>query len=68
MYGNRATAYFFMGDYQQSLRDFDSALKINPESANAYYGRAMTYRALGNYEAAQEDADKSCSLGLCPPG
>ena len=67
VYGNRATAYFFIGDYQQSLRDFDRAIKINPDNANSYYGRAMTYRALGNFTAAQEDTNKSCSLGLCPP-
>ena len=67
VYGNRATAYFFIGDYQQSLRDFDRAIKINPDNANSYYGRAMTYRALGDFKASQEDTNKSCSLGLCPP-
>ena len=66
-YGNRATAYFFLGKYQQALRDFDSAIALNPDNANSYYGRAMTYRTLGDYTAAQDDAKKSCALGLCPP-
>jgi hypothetical protein len=67
MYGNRATAYFFLGNYQQSLRDFGRAIEINPDNANAYYGRAMIYRTLGDFTASEEDARKSCSLGLCPP-
>ena len=67
VYGNRATAYFFLGKYQEALRDFDRAIELNPDNANSYYGRAMTYRTLGDFTAAQEDARKSCALGLCPP-
>lgn len=66
-YGNRATAYFFLGKYQEALQDFDRAIALNPDNANSYYGRAMTYRAIGNFTAAQNDAKKSCDLGLCPP-
>lgn len=66
-YGNRATAYFFLGNYQQSLQDFDRAIILNPDNPNSYYGRTMTYRALGNFSAAQKDARISCALGLCPP-
>lgn len=66
VYGNRATAYYFMGNYQQALRDYDSAIALDPGNANSYYGRALTYRALGGFAAAQEDLRKSCALGLCP--
>jgi hypothetical protein len=66
-YGNRAAAYFFQGKYQEALRDFDRAIALNPDNANSYYGRAMTYRTLGNFAAAQIDLRKSCALGLCPP-
>jgi len=66
-YGNRATAYYFLGRYREALRDFDRAIALDPDNANSYYGRAMTYRTLGDFVAAQEDAKKSCSLGLCPP-
>ena len=67
VYGNRATAYFFLGKYQQALSDFDRAIALNPDNANSYYGRAITYRTLGDFAAAQDDAKKSCALGLCPP-
>ena len=68
IYGNRATAYYFLGEYQYALRDFDRAIELDPENANSYYGRAMTYRILGDFKAAQDDLRKSCSLGLCPQG
>ncbi len=68
IYGNRATAYYFLGEYQYALRDFDRAIELDPDNANSYYGRAMTYRILGDFKAAQDDLRKSCSLGLCPQG
>jgi protein O-mannosyl-transferase len=66
VYGNRATAFYLMGRYQDALRDYDRAIAINPDNANSYYDRALTYRALGDYAAAQEDLRRSCALGLCP--
>jgi protein O-mannosyl-transferase len=66
MYGNRATAYYSLGKYQEALRDYDRAIALNPNNPNSYNGRALTYRALGNFVAAQEDFRKSCELGLCP--
>jgi len=65
MYGNRGTAYYFLGKYQEALRDYDRAIALNPDNPNSYDGRALTYRALGNFVAAQEDFRKSCELGLC---
>jgi hypothetical protein len=67
-YSNRATAYFFLGKYPEALSDFDHAISLNPDNASFYYGRAMIYRVLGNFTAAQDDLKKSCSLGFCPQG
>ncbi|MFZ2540856.1 MAG: tetratricopeptide repeat protein, partial [Gallionella sp.] len=66
LYGNRATAYYFIGQYQQALLDYDRAIALNPGNPKSYYGRALTYRALGDFAPAQEDFRKSCALGLCP--
>ena len=66
VYGNRATAYYFLGKYQLALLDYDRAIALNPENANSYYGRALTYRALGDVAGEQEDLRKSCALGFCP--
>jgi hypothetical protein len=67
-FGNRATAYFFLGEYDNALRDFNRAIELNPDNPNSYYGRAMTYRTLGDFSAAQDDLRKSCAMGLCTPG
>jgi hypothetical protein len=66
VYGNRATAYYLLGRYHEALRDYERAIAINPDNANSYYDRALTYRALGDYASSQEDLKRSCALGLCP--
>jgi tetratricopeptide (TPR) repeat protein len=66
MFDNRATAYYSLGKYREALRDYDQAIVLNPNNPNSYNGRALTYRALGNFAAAQEDFTKSCALGICP--
>lgn len=65
VYGNRATAYYFLGKYNQALLDYNNAIILNPNNANSYYGRSLTYRMLGDITAAQEDSRKACMLGLC---
>lgn len=64
-YGNRATAYFFLGKYDQALLDYDRAINLNPNNATSYYGRAIVNRLLGNIAAAQEDSRRACTMGLC---
>jgi tetratricopeptide (TPR) repeat protein len=66
VFGNRATANYMLGNYQAALRDYGTALSLNPRNPNSYYGRALTYRALGDFVSAQADISKSCELGLCP--
>jgi len=66
VYGNRATAYYLLGRNHEALLDYDRAIALNPENANSFYNRALVYRAIGNFAAAQEDIRKSCALGLCP--
>lgn len=65
MYGNRAAAYYSLGKYQEALRDYDRAIALNESNPNSYNGRALTYRALGDFTAAQQDFKTSCTLGLC---
>ena len=65
LYGNRATAYYFLGRYREALRDYDRAIALNSSNPNSFQGRALVYRALGDFAAAQEDFRKSCELGLC---
>jgi len=49
------------------LRDYERAIAMNPNSKRLYYDRALTYRAIGDVAAAQEDFRRSCELGgICP--
>ena len=65
IYGNRAAAYYSLGRYQEALRDYDRAIALNESNPNSFNGRALTYRALGNFTAAQQDFKTGCTLGVC---
>jgi tetratricopeptide (TPR) repeat protein len=36
----RGNHYFVSGDLEQAIRDYDEAIRLDPKSAKAYYGRA----------------------------
>ena len=44
---------YYAGHYDEALREFDRALEGAPEYASAWIGKAQTYRALGQAEAAR---------------
>jgi len=51
-------AYRNMGDYQASLQDLSTIIRINPFSA-PYYERGMTYLALGETQKALDDFNQA---------
>jgi tetratricopeptide (TPR) repeat protein len=60
-WNKRATAYYLMGDYDQSLKDCDEVLKRNPQHFGALSGYGLIYvkrgeleRALGYFQRALE--------------
>lgn len=60
----RGIARLNLNRYEAALKDFDEALKVNPQNGNAYLNRSRTHRALGNRESALEDAQKAQKLGM----
>jgi tetratricopeptide (TPR) repeat protein len=50
-------------DYPGALEAFTEAIKQDPLYPNAYLGRAVAQRRLGNFEAAVEDERKAEELG-----
>ena len=50
--GNR---HFQQGKYEEAIADYNEAIRINPESAEAYYNRGTTKDMLGRHEEAIED-------------
>jgi tetratricopeptide (TPR) repeat protein len=50
------------GDFQGAIADLDKAITINPEYAEAYNNRGLTYKALRDYQKAIADLDKAIVL------
>lgn len=51
-WNKRATAYFLMGDYDQSSKDCDEVLKLNPHHFGALSGYGLIYLKRGDLERA----------------
>lgn len=50
-------------DYEGALKAFTQAIEEDPFYPNAYLGRAVAHRRLGNFAAAQADERKAEELG-----
>jgi tetratricopeptide (TPR) repeat protein len=65
----RAFVYMQLQEYQEAMRDYDQAIRLDPRSAEFYMGRGKANRALQRIPAACADLRKACELGLadaCP--
>ncbi len=51
-WNKRATAYYLMGNFDQSLKDCDEVIKRNPQHFGALSGYGMIYLRLGELEHA----------------
>ncbi len=49
-YENRAFAYYNLKKYYPSIKDYTSALKLNPENKNIYLNRGTIYYKIKKYE------------------
>ena len=58
----RSTAYFDIGQYDQSINDLDRFLQINPSYALAWVNRGAALGKLGRNEEALESYDKALEL------
>ena len=47
---NSGTEYLEQEQYNQAIVDFDEAIRLDPQYANAYYNRGLAYRKRGLYE------------------
>ncbi|GAA0482415.1 rhomboid protease YqgP [Salinibacillus aidingensis] len=62
LYFNRANAHYLLNHLEQARKDFESAIQINPELANAHFNLALVYSDLEQYDKAREHAGKAASL------
>ncbi len=60
---DRAVAHLKRTEYPQAVAAFSEAIALDSEAANAYLGRALAYRSLGNDTAALRDERAARDLG-----
>jgi len=56
-----------LGDVETAIADYDRAIDLEPEYAEAYNNRGNAYLDLGDLERAVEDYDRSLELGNPEP-
>jgi tetratricopeptide (TPR) repeat protein/S1-C subfamily serine protease len=61
-YNNRGATYASLKNYPKAIADYDRAIAINPEFAEAYTGRSGTYYFLKNYPKVVADCDKAIAI------
>lgn len=59
----RGVGHLKRAEYRQAIDAFTEAIKSNPDAPNAYIGRALAYRSLGDEAAAARDEQAAKALG-----
>ena len=67
-WNKRATAYYLMGDYEQSLKDCDEVVKRNPHHFGALSGYGLIYVQRGELERALEYFERALEVNPNMPG
>lgn len=55
IYVIRGTLFYQKTEYESSIADFDKAIELHPENKGAYYYRAISKEAVGDYQDALKD-------------
>jgi len=61
-YYNRGFAYDDRGDYQKAIKDYNTAISIDPKSVISYNNRGAAYIKIGNHQEAIKDYSMAISL------
>lgn len=67
-WNKRATAYYLMGDFDQSLKDCDEVIARNPSHFGALSGSGLNYVAKGELEKALEFFERALEINPNMPG
>ncbi|MDR1346049.1 MAG: tetratricopeptide repeat protein [Bacteroidales bacterium] len=58
----RGNTYYDKCDYDKAIEDYNKAIELNPDDANAYNNRGNAYALKCDYDKAIEDYNKSIEL------
>lgn len=53
-YTNRGSAYNSLTMYREAIKEYDIAVKLNPQDALAYYRLGIVYSQIGNAEKSRQ--------------
>ena len=67
-YNKRATLYFMMGRYNESLADIVTTLELEPRHFGALSGRGMIYQKLGKDREAKQAYEDALAINPNLPG
>lgn len=59
---NRGLIRVALGDYNEAISDFDQAIELHVDFAEAYYNRAIAKEAIGDSAEAEDDFEKALEL------
>ena len=63
LYSLRGDAYRELGKYNDAVKDYDAAIRLNPEDPNPYIGRGLVKMETDNKDEGLEDLYKAKVLG-----
>ena len=66
-YLQRGNNYVEQGDYQKAIEQYDEAIRLDLQAADAYNNRDIAYQAIGKSEEAARDLAKAEELGIGAP-
>jgi lipoprotein NlpI len=58
----RGNAYYWKGDYDHAIRDYDQAIRLNPNYANAMDGLGLAYKFKGDFDHSIQIYDQAVRL------
>lgn len=61
-YFQRGATYQMIGDHEFAISDFSRVISFEPASAEAYYSRSQSFKALGDLDSADRDHAKATAL------
>jgi len=59
---NMGNGFFFDGNYELALAEFNMVIGSNPEFGEAYNSRGLVHYAMSNYDEAMADFDRTIEL------
>ncbi|MBL8795355.1 MAG: tetratricopeptide repeat protein, partial [Planctomycetia bacterium] len=61
-YHNRANSYLALKDHDKALRDYTEAIRLDGDSPDSFYGRALVYHNLEKWPDALSDYHRTIEL------